>query len=280
MSVILEVKNLTIEFQTPNGKLHACQDVSFSVGKAANIGIVGESGSGKTMCCLAILGLLPEEAEIKSGQIIFKGNDLLKADAETLRRVRGNDIAMVFQEPMSSLNPVITVGSQITEAIMTHKKCSYKEAKKETIKLLDKVKLDRPKDRFNDYPHSLSGGQRQRVMIAMAISCQPEILIADEPTTALDVTIQAEILNLLDELQREMHMSVLIVSHDFGVIARLADTVAVMYKGEVVEHESAEKIFKNPRHPYTKALLLSVKELEEGKERLTTLKDVGFLSNE
>jgi oligopeptide/dipeptide ABC transporter ATP-binding protein len=257
---------------TQAGIVKAVDDVSFDIEKGKNLGLVGESGCGKTVCCLSILKLLPEEADIVSGQAEFEGEDLLKMKEEKLRKIRGNEISFVFQEPLTSLNPVLTIGDQIQEAIVTHKNVSYKQAKEEAIDLLAKVKIDNPASRFNEYPHNLSGGMRQRVMIAMAISCEPKILIADEPTTALDVTIQAQILELLDELQQKMHMSVLIVSHDFGVVARLADKIAVMYAGQLVEYASSKEIFENPLHPYTKGLLSSINQIQKRKKRLTTLK--------
>jgi oligopeptide/dipeptide ABC transporter ATP-binding protein len=269
---MLEIKELTVKFNTVSGELKACDKVSLSIEKGKNLGLVGESGCGKSMTCLSILKLLPPEAEITWGQVIYKGDNILKMSNEGLRSIRGNKISMIFQEPMSCLNPVLTIGEQMREAIMTHKKVTKSEAKEEVVKLLKKVKIDKPEERFYEYPHNLSGGMRQRVMIAMAISLKPDILIADEPTTALDVTTQAQVLELLDELQREYKMSVLIVSHDFGVIARLADTVAVMYAGEIVEYAPSEIIFKTPEHPYTKALLSSLKQMQAKKDSLTVLK--------
>ena len=269
---MLEIKELTVKFKTPQGELKACDKVCLKIEKGKNLGLVGESGCGKSMTCLAILKLLPAEAQITWGKVLFKNENIFKMDSKKLRTVRGDKISMIFQEPMSSLNPVITIGEQLTEAIMTHKQVTQSEAKKQAIELLKKVKIDEPQARFYEYPHNLSGGMRQRVMIAMAISLKPDILIADEPTTALDVTTQAQVLELLDELQREYNMSVLIVSHDFGVIARLADSIAVMYAGEIVEYASSEDLFKNPRHPYTKALLASLKQMQQKKDNLTVLK--------
>ncbi len=271
-SKILNLRNLRTYLYTSVGIIKACDDVSFDIEKGKNLGLVGESGCGKTMCCLSILNLLPQEAKVLSGEVIFEDRNLLRLNQNELREIRGNKISMIFQEPMTSLNPVLTIGSQITEAITAHRDISYKQAKDEAIELLDRVRIDNPIRRFNDYPHNLSGGMRQRVMIAMAISCKPKILIADEPTTALDVTIQARILDLLDELQDEMDLSVLIVSHDFGVIARLADKIAVMYAGELVEYAESEEIFNNPLHPYTQSLLASVRELQIKGKRLTTIK--------
>lgn len=269
---ILKLRNLKTYFYTDAGIVRACDDVNFDIEKGKNLGLVGESGCGKTISCLSILKLLPDEARVLSGRVEFEEKDLLRLPDDKLRKIRGNEISIIFQEPLTSLNPVLTIGEQITEAITTHKDISYKRAKQQTIDLLGKVKIDNPSYRFNDYPHNLSGGMRQRAMIAMAISCKPKILIADEPTTALDVTIQAQILDLLDELQDEMHMSVLIVSHDFGVIARLADRIAVMYEGEIVEYADSKEIFNNPLHPYTQDLLTSVKQLQIKDEKLTTIK--------
>ncbi|MCK5305588.1 MAG: ABC transporter ATP-binding protein [Candidatus Omnitrophica bacterium] len=269
---MLKVRNLKTYFYTQRGTVKACDDISFDIDHGRNLGLVGESGCGKSMCCLSILKLIPPEGNIVSGEVLYKGRDILSMDNKELRKIRGNKISMIFQEPMTSLNPVLSIGEQMTEAVLAHKDINYKEAKALSIELLSKVKIDRPKSRFSEYPHNLSGGMRQRVMIAMAISCRPDILIADEPTTALDVTIQAGILELLDELQNEYNMSVLIVSHDFGVIARLADRVAVMYAGEIVEYAGAEDLFKNPLHLYTKGLLSSIKQIDKRDKRLSTLK--------
>jgi oligopeptide/dipeptide ABC transporter ATP-binding protein len=277
---MLEIKDLSVKFNTPKGPLMACDKVSLKIAPGRNLGLVGESGCGKSMTCLSILRLLPDEAEITSGEITYKGDDIFRFSDNNLRKLRGNKISMVFQEPMSSLNPVLTIGQQLTEAIVLHKGINKKTAKEKAINLLDKVKIDRPRHRFYEYPHNLSGGMRQRVMIAMAISLKPDILIADEPTTALDVTTQAQVLELLDELQREYKMSVLIVSHDFGVIARLADDIAVMYAGEIVEYTSSKKLFTNPLHPYTKALLSSLKQMQAKKGNLSVLRgSVGDLSD-
>ena len=269
---MLEIINLTVKFNTQSGELKACDKINLSIEKGKNLGLVGESGCGKSMTCLSILKLLPPEAQITWGQVLYNGKNLLTMDNKGLRRIRGNKISMIFQEPMSSLNPVLTIGEQMREAIIAHKGLSKSEADKEVISLLEKVKIDKPEARIYEYPHNLSGGMRQRVMIAMAISLKPDLLIADEPTTALDVTTQAQVLELLDELQREYKMSVLIVSHDFGVIARLADTIAVMYAGEIVEYASSETLFKHPAHPYTKALLSSLKQMQTKKDSLTVLK--------
>jgi oligopeptide/dipeptide ABC transporter ATP-binding protein len=269
---MLKLRNLTTHIYTEKGVIRACDEVSFDIEKGKNLGLVGESGCGKTMCCLSILRLLPEEAEIVSGKVEFEDKNLLKMRDRELREIRGGKISIIFQEPLTSLNPVLTVGQQITEAITAHKNLKVKEAKLQAIELLDKVKIDRPAERFNNYPHNLSGGMRQRVMIAMAISCRPKILIADEPTTALDVTIQAQILDLLDQLQDEMDLSILTVSHDFGVIARLSDRIAVMYAGQLVEYAEAGEIFNNPLHPYTQGLLLSIGQLKERGRRLTTIR--------
>jgi oligopeptide/dipeptide ABC transporter ATP-binding protein len=269
---MLEIKELTVKFYTKEGELKACDKVSLSIEKGKNLGLVGESGCGKSMTCLSILKLLPPEAEITWGEVLYEDKNILKMDNKGLRSIRGNKISMIFQEPMSSLNPVLTIGEQMREALVVHKGLSKKEADREVISLLKKVKIDKPEARIYEYPHNLSGGMRQRVMIAMAISLKPDLLIADEPTTALDVTTQAQVLELLDELQREYKMSVLIVSHDFGVIARLADTIAVMYAGEIVEYASSKELFTNPQHPYTKALLSSLKQMQAKKESLSVLR--------
>ena len=269
---ILSVNNLSVSFYIEEGIVKACDNVSFEVERGKNLGLVGESGCGKTMCCLSILKLIPQEGRIVSGEVNFEDKNILLLSNEGLRKIRGNEISMIFQEPMTSLNPLLTAGEQITEGILVHRKITYLKAKDKALELLHRVGIDNPKARFDDYPYSLSGGIRQRVMIAMAISCEPKVLIADEPTTALDVSTQVKILELLDELQREFNMSVLIVSHDFGVIARMADRIAVMYAGQIVEYAEAEDIFKDPLHPYTKGLLDSIRQIEKRDNNLTAIK--------
>jgi peptide/nickel transport system ATP-binding protein len=258
---LLEFKNLTTEFQTEGTIVKAVNEVSFTLNKGETIGIVGESGSGKSVTSLSAMRLIPSPpGKISGGEIIFHKNDgtstnLLSVSEEEMRKFRGNDIAMIFQEPMTSLNPVFTCGDQVMEAIILHQKLNKKEAKELTIKLFEEVQLPTPERIFNTYPHQISGGQKQRVMIAMAMSCKPAVLIADEPTTALDVTVQKTILQLMKNLQKEHNMGIMFITHDLGVIAELADKVVVMYKGSIVEQGSVWDIFTNPKHPYTKGLL-------------------------
>lgn len=257
--VLLQVKNLTIDFQSEEGQINALRDISFSICKGEIVAVVGESGSGKTVTSLSILGLLPKAAKIASGNIFFSDNgirvDLIKAGTKELRNIRGNKISMIFQEPMTSLNPVITCGKQVAEALQKHEQISFRSAREKVIALFEKVKLPDPESVFNRFPHELSGGQKQRVMIAMAVSCTPELLIADEPTTALDVTVQKSIIELLKDLQRSMGMGVLYITHDLGLVKEIADRVVVMYRGEIIETGTKEKIFDTPEKNYTKALL-------------------------
>lgn len=261
MNQLLDINNLSIKFNTSINAANAVNNVSFSVARGETLGIVGESGSGKSVSCLSILGLLPmPPAEIASGEIVFHKNEnesviLNHLSQKQLRQYRGQEIAMIFQEPMTSLNPVYTCGNQVVEAIMLHQKLSKKDAKRLTFELFNEVHLPRPEEIFRSYPHQISGGQKQRVMIAMAISCKPSLLIADEPTTALDVTVQKTILELLQNLQQKYKMGIIFITHDLSVIAGIADRIAVMYKGTIVEQGNAKTIFNNPQHPYTKALL-------------------------
>jgi peptide/nickel transport system ATP-binding protein len=279
MSNILEVKDLKIEFKTDEGIVNAVKGVSFNVPKGKTVGLVGESGSGKSVSSLAVMQLIPTPpGKISSGEILFNGQDLLKLSEKDMRSIRGNQIAMIFQEPMTSLNPVFKVGDQITEAIMLHQKLSPEEAEKKAIALLEKVGIPDPVTRFHSYPHEMSGGQRQRVMIAMAISCEPDLLIADEPTTALDVTIQKQILDLLAQLQADYNMSILFITHDLAVIGDIADEVVVMYRGDIVEKNTTNEIFKNPQHPYTKVLLNCRPPLNTRPERLPMVSD--FMSDD
>ncbi len=256
---LLSVKDLQIDFKTENGIVQAIKGVSFEIGKGESVAVVGESGSGKTVTSLATLGLLPQAAIIRSGQILFyedgQSENLIGLKERELSHIRGNKISMIFQEPMTSLNPVKTCGHQVTEAIIHHKKITTEAAKSEAITLFEKVKLPDPETTFRKYPHELSGGQKQRVMIAMAVSCAPQILIADEPTTALDVTVQKSIIQLLKELQDSMGMSILYITHDLGLVKEISDRVIVMYRGEIVEAGNTEDIFTNPQKNYTKALL-------------------------
>ena len=277
--ILLEVKNLTVRFQTEDGLITAINDISFKLHRGETVGIVGESGSGKSVTSLSIMRLLNEPpANIAGGEILYYSEDgsvvnLLTLSEEEIRHYRGNEIAMIFQEPMTSLNPVHRCGNQVMEAILNHQKISKTEARQQTITLFEKVKLPDPERAFMSYPHQLSGGQKQRVMIAMAISCNPSVLIADEPTTALDVTVQKRILDLMKDLQHELDTAVMFITHDLGVIADIADRVIVMYKGNIVEEGTVQDIFKSPKHPYTKSLLACRPPLEGRLRRLPIVSD-------
>jgi len=255
---LLDVRNLRTSFFTSQGEARAVDGVSFSVEPGQTLGLVGESGCGKTMTALSILRLTPPAGRIVGGEIVFDGRNLLTVTEAEMRGVRGNAIAMIFQEPMSSLNPVFTVGNQIAEAVRLHQGLGRQAARAKAVEMLELVEIPEPERRVDEYPHQLSGGMRQRVMIAMALSCNPNLLIADEPTTALDVTIQAQILELMKELQEKMGMALLLITHDLGVVAERADEVAIMYAGKIVERGSAEAIFARPQHPYTVGLLNSL----------------------
>ncbi|TAL39275.1 MAG: ABC transporter ATP-binding protein [Spirochaetes bacterium] len=268
---LLEVQDLRVEFRLPDSNLHAVRGVSFSIPEGATLGLVGESGCGKSVSAFSILGLISPPGEITGGSVRFKGADLrMYSDAE-LDRVRGREIAMIFQEPMSSLNPVLTIGYQIAEPLARHLGMDRRAARARTIELLDQVGIPSPARRVDSYPHELSGGMRQRVMIAMALSCNPSLLIADEPTTALDVTIQAQILELLLAVQQEHRMSMLLITHDLGIVANIADRIVIMYAGAVMEEGSTAQIFSNPLHPYTIALFESIPRIGEQKARLATI---------
>ena len=267
MEPLVEIKNLSIRFPEGNSTFEAVKGISFSIGKGEIVGVVGESGSGKSMSALALMGLLPKDAEIASGSLCFQGEDLVTMKPEKRRQLCGSKMAMVFQEPMTSLNPVFTVGAQIAESLILHRGMDEKEALKEAVHLLELVRIPDAERISLRFPHQLSGGMRQRVMIAMALACKPQLLIADEPTTALDVTVQAQILALISELQKEIGMAVLFITHDMGVVAQIADRVAVMRYGEIVESGTAQAIFAHPQHPYTQALLSAV-------PRLGALKDI------
>lgn len=272
--MILEVNNLVTCFYQDEHVNTAVKKVSFSIPKAKTVCIVGESGSGKSITSLSIMGLIDKPGRIEGGEILFHGQDLLKIPENKMRGIRGGKISMIFQEPMTSLNPSYTVGFQIEEALALHQSnLSRKERKKKAIEALDLVGIPHPEEKVNEYPFKLSGGQRQRVMIAMAMACEPELLIADEPTTALDVTIQAQVLDLMKKLQDDRGTSILFITHDLGVVAQIADEVVVMYKGHVVEKASAKELFADPRHPYTKALLGSIPRPGPGnrKTRLATV---------
>lgn len=265
---LLKVRNLRTSFQTDEGEVKAVDGVSFTLPKGKTLGIVGESGSGKSITALSILQLLASNGKIKDGEIIFKGENLVGYTQEQMRSIRGNAISMIFQEPMTSLNPVFTVGQQISEALIKHQKVTKKQAMERSVDLLKLVGIPSPEARVKNYPYELSGGMRQRVMIAMALSCDPEMLIADEPTTALDVTIQAQILDLIKELQHRLGMSVMFITHDLGVVAETCDFVSVMYAGQVVEYADVYTLFKNPKHPYTIGLLNSLPRHDVEQDKL------------
>jgi oligopeptide transport system ATP-binding protein len=273
VETILELRNLKVEFNTLDGVVHAVNGVSFSVPPGKTLGIVGESGCGKSVSVLSIMRLIQEPpGKIVGGEILYRGEDLLKLEKEEMQNIRGVHIAMVFQDPMTSLNPVLTIAKQINEAIMFHGGVSEQEAMVQAVKLLEMVGIPNAVERLKDYPHQFSGGMRQRVMIAIALSCNPDILIADEPTTALDVTIQAQIVELAKEIQEQLGMSMIWITHDLGVIAELADNVIVMYAGRIVEEADVFQIFENPLHPYTVALLGSLPRVDDsGKARLATI---------
>ena len=264
---LLDVRALRTSFSTPQGEARAVDGVSFSIDAGRTLGLVGESGCGKTMTALSILRLTPPAARIVGGSIVFDGRDLLTLSAAEMRRIRGNAIAMIFQEPMSSLNPVFTVGNQIAEAVRLHQGLNRRSAHDKAIEMLKLVDIPEAERRVDEYPHQLSGGMRQRVMIAMALSCHPRVLIADEPTTALDVTIQAQILDLLAGLQRRLGMAMILVTHDLGIVAERADDVAIMYAGRIVERAPVAAIFSSPRHPYTRGLLRSIPKVGADRAR-------------
>ena len=259
---LLEVKNLRTHFHTDDGVVKAVDDVCFSIPRGRTLGVVGESGCGKSVTSLSIMRLIARPGRIVGGQILFNGQDLTALPEAEMREIRGNKISMIFQEPMTSLNPVFTVGNQIMEAIILHQQVSKAEARDRAIRMMERVKIPAAKTRIDEYPHQFSGGMRQRIMIAMALACNPALLIADEPTTALDVTIQAQILELMKELQREFQMSILLITHDLGVVAEAADQVCVMYSSKVVEYASVGELYKNPLHPYTLGLFRSRPSLE------------------
>jgi len=268
---ILEVRRLCIEFRVSDGSLRAVDNVSFQVPQQSTVGLVGESGSGKTLTALSTLNLPPAGAVITDGEILFRGRDVLRMPYRELRQIRGKEIALIFQEPMSSLNPVLSIRTQLTEGMLAHLDISKAEATRRAIQLLQQVGISDPERRLKEYPHQLSGGMRQRVMIAMALACEPSLLIADEPTTALDVTIQAQILDLLRDLKVKYRLSMLLISHDLGIVAQNADWVAVMYAGRIVEFASCSDLFRHPQHPYTQALLRAVPRLERKSDRLEAI---------
>ena len=260
---LLEVKDLSVSFNTYAGEVQALRGISFSVDRGETLAIVGESGSGKSVTVQTIMRLIPmPPGEIKNGEILFDGEDLVKAPLERMRELRGGRIGMIFQDPMTSLNPTIKVGKQIMEGILIHKKVTKEEARQKAVEMLRKVGIPKPEERFHQYPHEFSGGMRQRAVIAIALSCEPDLLICDEPTTALDVTIQAQILDLINELKKELNIAVILITHDLGVVAETADRVVVMYAGEKLEEAPVRELFKNPKHPYTWGLLKSLPRLD------------------
>lgn len=266
---LLDIAHLTTQFRTPTGIIHANKDISLSVERAETLGIVGESGSGKSVLCRSILKLLPmPPARIVGGEVWFEGKNLIELEEREIRDIRGSSITMIFQDPMTSLNPVYRVGDQITESLRVHRKISRRKSREIGIQLLRQVGIPSPEKRIDDYPHHLSGGMRQRIMIAMAISSRPKLLLADEPTTALDVTIQDQILALMLEVQGQAGMSIILVSHDMSVVAETSDRVAVLYAGQVMENGSTEAIFRNPKHPYTLGLLQSMPRMKTNNRRL------------
>lgn len=275
---LLEVRNLRTHFATTRGEIRAVDDVSFTLERGETLSLVGESGCGKSVTALSLMRLVSQPGRVVGGQILFAGRDLRELSESQMRQIRGNDMAMIFQDPMTSLNPVYTVGEQIAEAIRLHRKVSRREAWQQAVAGMRDVAIPAPEQRAKNYPHEMSGGMRQRVMIAMALACDPELLIADEPTTALDVTIQAQILDLLAELQAKRNLALLLITHDLGVVAEVSDRVAVMYAGRIVEEAPVRELFARPRHPYTEGLLRAVPRLaEEGaerKQRLTTIEGV------
>jgi len=271
---LLNVQNLETHFKTPDGIVHAVNGVSFNLMEGETLGVVGESGCGKSVTMLSLLRLIPSPpGKIVAGEAVFRGKDLLKMNAEEIRQIRGGQISMVFQDPMTSLNPVMNIGNQMAEPLMLHLNMTKEQARNRSIELLSMVGIPNAADRLKEYPHQYSGGMRQRVMIAMSLACDPDLLIADEPTTALDVTIQAQIIELMEGLKDEQGKAVILITHNMGLVAETADEVAVMYMGRIVERAPVERIFHNPCHPYTKALLRSVPVLGHGKaERLETIR--------
>lgn len=270
-STILQVENLKTVFSSRGQEVQAVRGVSFEVNKGEIVGLVGESGSGKSVTMKAILGILPENAKTSADILRFQDKDLLSLNEEEYRRMRGKEMTMIFQDPMTALNPLKKIGAHLEEVIMRHSSCSKAEAKTKAIEMLRRVGIPMPETRMKQYPHEFSGGMRQRVLIAMALACEPELLIADEPTTALDVTIQAQILDLLREIQMKLGTAAILVSHDLGVVARVADRVAVMYAGKIVEIGTAEEVYYDPRHPYTWGLMRSLPAFANGKESLYTI---------
>ncbi|OON83095.1 peptide ABC transporter ATP-binding protein, partial [Klebsiella pneumoniae] len=269
MKTLLEVKDLQVSFDTHAGEVQAVRGVTFDLKKGETLAIVGESGSGKSVTSKALMGLIPNPpGRIKNGEIVFEGRDLTKLTEKEMQQVRGKDIAMIFQDPMTSLNPTMTIGNQIMEGLIKHQGMSKADARKVALELIDLVGIPNPEARLKQYPHQFSGGMRQRVVIAMALACNPKLLIADEPTTALDVTIQAQILELMKDIQQKTEAAIIFITHDLGVVANVADRVAVMYAGKVVEIGTVDEIFYNPKHPYTWGLIASMPSLDGSEEEL------------
>jgi peptide/nickel transport system ATP-binding protein len=273
MKHLLDVKELRTSFFTDNGEVPAVDNVSFHINEGEIVGIVGESGCGKSVTSLSIMGLIPKPpGKIVGGEIEFEGQDLVHKSEKEMRKIRGNEISMIFQEPMTSLNPLFTIGEQLMEGILIHQNITKKEAAKKSIQIMKEVGLPRAEELMKQYPHQLSGGMRQRVVIAMALTCNPKLIIADEPTTALDVTIQAQILTLMKDINKERNTAIMLITHDLGVVAEVCDRVIVMYAGKVVEEGEVKEIFRNPQHPYTRGLLHSIPQLDVKKERLYSIK--------
>ncbi|RDY23075.1 ABC transporter ATP-binding protein [Romboutsia maritimum] len=268
MEKLLEVKNLCVSFNTYDGEVQAVRGVTFDLHKGETLAIVGESGSGKSVACKTIMRIISSNGYIKDGEILFNGKDLTKASEKEMENIRGKDIAMIFQDPMTSLNPTMTIGKQITEGIIKHQGLHHEEAKKKSLELINLVGISDAEKRYKQYPHQFSGGMRQRIVIAIALACNPKVLIADEPTTALDVTIQAQILELIKDLQKKTGAAVIFITHDLGVVANMADRVAVMYAGKIIEYGTSSDVFYNPKHPYTWGLLGSMPTLDIGDNDL------------
>lgn len=268
---ILEIDGLNTSFFTDDGEVPAVSNVNFSINKGEVLGVVGESGCGKSVTSLSVMDLVPDPGKVTGGHIRFKDEELTRASERRMRQIRGNEIAMIFQEPMTSLNPVFTIGNQLVEGIRLHKKISKREASAQAVQIMKKVGLPRAEQLMKEYPHQLSGGMRQRVMIAMAMACEPELLIADEPTTALDVTIQAQILDLMKRLNQDSDTSIMLITHDLGVVADVCDRIVVMYAGQVVEEGDVRTIFNHPQHPYTEGLIQSVPNMKEKQTRLHSI---------
>ncbi|AUA36179.1 TPA: ABC transporter ATP-binding protein [Clostridioides difficile] len=268
MEHLLEVNNLSVSFKVEEGEVQAVRNVSFNLKKGETLAIVGESGCGKSVLCKSLMRILPYNGYIKNGEVLLKSSDLVKKSEKEMEDIRGKNISMIFQDPMTSLNPTISIGKQIAEAVIIHQGISKSEAKKRAIELIELVGIDNPEKRFKQFPHHFSGGMRQRIVIAIALACNPDVLIADEPTTALDVTIQAQIIDLIKDLQHKIGLSIIFITHDLGVVATIADRIAVMYAGKIVEIGTVEDIFYDPRHPYTWGLLGSLPTLDSQDEYL------------